>query len=192
MTSRPITMDEYKLIIQTMYEGGLGFRPNPKIALLLQLEASCGLRVSDSKNICLNNIYKTSDNHYRLKVKEKKTGKHRDTFFFEDLYYKLSEYCIENGIKKDEPIFKITTRQVNKYLAAVVSYLDLGPDIGTHSFRKLFSTELARLTDLHTVSIALNHSNINTTVRYIAKNPNVDAALEECGSKLLNIEVTNK
>ena len=56
MTSRPITMDEYKLIIQTMYEGGLGFRPNPKIALLLQLEASCGLRVSDSKSICLNNI----------------------------------------------------------------------------------------------------------------------------------------
>jgi hypothetical protein len=56
----------------------------------------------------------------------------------------------------------------------------------------LFSTELARLTDLHTVSIALNHSNINTTVRYIAKNPNVDAALEECGSKLLNIEVKNK
>lgn len=115
MTSRPITMDEYKLIIQTMYEGGLGFRPNPKIALLLQLEASCGLRVSDSKSICLNNIYRTSDNRYRLKIKEKKTGKHRDTFFFEDLYYKLSEYCIENGIKKDEPIFKITTRQVNKY-----------------------------------------------------------------------------
>jgi integrase len=64
--------------------------------------------------------------------------------------------------------------------------------VGTHSFRKLFATELFRRTDLLTTSMALLHSNINTTVRYLAKNPHLDSALEECGSKLLNIEVKHK
>ena len=193
MTSRPITMDEYKLIIQTIYEGGCGFRPNPTIALLCQMQSSCGLRINDCLRVRLKDIYKSEDgqNHYRIKIKEQKTGKWRDTIFYADLYFKLSEYCIEHGRKKDEPIFNLTSRAVSKYLKKVTEYLDLD-GVGTHSFRKLFATELFRRTDLLTTSMALLHSNINTTVRYLAKNPHLDSALEEYGSKLLNIEVKHK
>ena len=139
----------------------------------------------------LKDIYKSEDNHYRIKVKEQKTGKWRDTIFYADLYFKLSEYCIEHGRKKDEPIFNLTSRAVSKYLKKVTEYLDLD-GVGTHSFRKLYATEIFKNSDLLTVSMALMHSNINTTVRYLAKNPRLDSVLEECGSKLLNIEVTNK
>ena len=191
MTSRPITMDEYKLIIQTIYEGGCGFRPTPTIALLAQMQASCGLRINDCLRVRLKDIYKSEDNHYRIKIKEQKTGKYRDTIFYADLYFQLSEYCVEHGRKKDEPIFDLTSRAVSKYLKKVTEYLDLD-GVGTHSFRKLFATELFRQTDLLTTSMALLHSNINTTVRYLAKNPHLDSALEECGSKLLNIEVKHK
>ena len=191
MTSRPITMDEYKLIIQTIYEGGCGFRPNPTIALLAQMQASCGLRINDCLRVRLKDIYKSEDNHYRIKIKEQKTGKYRDTIFYADLYFQLSEYCVEHSRKKDEPIFDLTSRAVSKYLKKVTEYLDLD-GVGTHSFRKLFATELFRQTDLLTTSMALLHSNINTTVRYLAKNPHLDSALEECGSKLLNIEVKHK
>ncbi len=189
MTSRPLTMEEYKLIIQTMYEQGhCGFRPNPTIALILTIEGSCGLRINDCLRIRLSDIYKTDDNKFRIKIKEQKTGKYRDSFFYDDLYYKLSEYCVEHGRKKDEPIFQLSSRQVNKYLNKITSYLGLSGNISSHSFRKLFATEIFRLTDIHTVSSVLNHSNINTTVRYLAKNPNVDSALEKCGSKLIIFE----
>ena len=116
MTSRPITMDEYKLIIQTIYDGGCGFRPNPTIALLAQMQASCGLRINDCLRVRLKDIYKSEDNHYRIKIKEQKTGKYRDTIFYADLYFQLSEYCVEHGRKKDEPIFDLTSRAVSKYL----------------------------------------------------------------------------
>ena len=193
MTSRPITMDEYKLIVQTIYDGGCGFRPNSTIALLCQMQASCGLRINDCLRVRLKDIYKSEDshNHYRIKIKEQKTGKWRDTIFYADLYFKLSEYCIEHGRKKDEPIFNLTSRAVSKYLKKVTEYLDLD-GVGTHSFRKLYATEIFKNSDLLTVSMALMHSNINTTVRYLAKNPRLDSVLEECGSKLLNIEVKNK
>ena len=193
MTSRPITMDEFKTIIQTILDGGYNFRPNPTIALLAQMQASCGLRINDCLRVRLKDIYKSEDgqNHYRIKIKEQKTGKWRDTIFYADLYFKLSEYCIEHGRKKDEPIFNLTSRAVSKYLKKVTEYLDLD-GVGTHSFRKLYATEIFKNSDLLTVSMALMHSNINTTVRYLAKNPRLDSVLEECGSKLLNIEVTNK
>ena len=191
MTSRPITMDEYKLIIQTIYDGGCGFRPNPTIAVLAQMQASCGLRINDCLRVRLKDIYKSEDNHYRIKIKEQKTGKYRDTIFYADLYFQLSEYCVDHGGRRNIPIFDLTSRAVSKYLKKVTEYLDLD-GVGTHSFRKLFATELFRRTDLLTTSMALLHSNINTTVRYLAKNPHLDSALEECGSKLLNIEVKHK
>ncbi|MBR5022678.1 MAG: tyrosine-type recombinase/integrase [Oscillospiraceae bacterium] len=191
MTSRPITMEEFKNIVQAIMDGGYNFRPNPTIALLCQMQASCGLRINDCLRVRLKDIYKSEDNHYRIKVKEQKTGKWRDTIFYADLYFKLSEYCIEHGRKKDEPIFNLTSRAVSKYLKKVTEYLDLD-GVGTHSFRKLYATEIFKNSDLLTVSMALMHSNINTTVRYLAKNPRLDSVLEECGSKLLNIEVTNK
>lgn len=191
MTSRPITMDEFKTIIQTISDGGYNFRPNPTIALLAQMQASCGLRINDCLRVRLKDIYKSEDNHYRIKIKEQKTGKYRDTIFYADLYFKLSEYCIEHGRKKDEPIFNLTSRAVSKYLKKVTEYLDLD-GVGTHSFRKLYATEIFKNSDLLTVSMALMHSNINTTVRYLAKNPHLDSVLEECGSKLLNIEVKHK
>lgn len=189
MTSRPLTLEEYKLILQTMCEPGhCGFRPNPTIALILMIEGSCGLRINDCLRIRLCDIYKTSDNKFRIKIKEQKTGKYRDSFFYDDLYYKLSEYCVEHGRKKDEPIFQLSSRQVNKYLNKITSYLGLSGNISSHSFRKLFATEIFRQSDIYTISTILNHSNINTTARYLSQNPNIDSVLEKCGGEFIILD----
>ena len=43
-TTVALTENQFRELIKTMYEGGAGFRPNPKIATILTLEANLGLR----------------------------------------------------------------------------------------------------------------------------------------------------
>ena len=53
-----LTTEQYKEIITTMQSGFSGFRPNPRIAMALQLEANLGLRISDI--VKLTDIDKTT------------------------------------------------------------------------------------------------------------------------------------
>ena len=42
-----LTTEQYREIITTMKEGGIGFRPNERIATALVLEGNLGIRISD-------------------------------------------------------------------------------------------------------------------------------------------------
>lgn len=71
-------------------------------------------------------------------------------------------------LSSDEIIFPITERAVQKYLNKVTDYLDL-KNIGTHSFRKFYATDIYEKNghDIVLVQKLLQHSSAATTQRYI-------------------------
>ena len=69
-TTVALTENQFRELIKTMYEGGAGFRPNPKIATILTLEANLGLRISDILNLKMKDIIQTKYNR-RKNRKEK-------------------------------------------------------------------------------------------------------------------------
>ena len=105
-TSRPITNEEHRLIMQTMSETHVGIRPNPEIIHILTIECSTGLRLSDILSMKLSDIY-LSDQGYRLKIVERKTKKERNVPIPLELQNYITEYAISAGCKRNERIFYI-------------------------------------------------------------------------------------
>ena len=165
--TKALTTEQYKEIIQTMKEGGCGFRENERIATALVLEGNLGLRISDILHLRPCDILLDGD-RYRLEIVEQKTSKKR--VFTVPLVIKqyIDNYCLRNGIKDNERIFPITERAVQKQLKLVCDYLELD-GISTHSFRKWYATEIYKNNDYDIVLVQrlLQHSSSATTQRYI-------------------------
>lgn len=176
--TKALTTEQYKEIIQTMKEGGCGFRGNERIATALVLEGNLGLRISDILNLRPCDILLDGD-RYRLEIVEQKTSKKR--VFTVPLVIKqyIDNYCLRNGIKDTEKIFPITERAVQKQLKVVCDYLELD-GISTHSFRKWYATEIYKNNDYDIVLIQklLQHASVSTTQRYIGIDvPRIEAAI---------------
>ena len=79
-------------------------------------------------------------------------------------------YCSENNINKNDIIFPVTTRAVQKYLKKVADYLGI-ENVGTHSFRKFFASDVYENNnhDIELVRELLQHSSAATTQRYIKR-----------------------
>ena len=77
-------------------------------------------------------------------------------------------YAVDNGINEKELLFPVQERAVQKYLKKVVDYLGY-QNIGTHSFRKFFATEIYKDNgyNIALVQQLLQHSSIAITQRYI-------------------------
>lgn len=166
-TTVALTQEQYTEIITTMREGGAGFRPNNRIASCLVLEANLGLRIEDILKLRLSDIIKDGS-RYRLNIIEKKTQKKR-TFTVPFMIYQFMQiYCLENNIGEDDIMFPITERAVQKHLQKVADYLGY-ENIGTHSFRKFFATEIYKDNDYNIVLVQklLQHSSVAVTQRYI-------------------------
>ena len=166
-TTVALTQEQYTEIIKTMREGFSGCRPNDRVAMALIIEANLGLRVSDITNLKLKDIIKDGD-RYRLDIVEQKTDKKRTFTVPTPLYQYIQQYCIDNGIKSNEIIFNITERAVQKQLKLVCDYLGY-ENIGTHSFRKFFATNIYVNSDFNIslVQTLLQHSSPSITQRYI-------------------------
>ncbi|WP_081441828.1 tyrosine-type recombinase/integrase [Butyrivibrio proteoclasticus] len=166
-TTVALTQDQYKEMIQTIREGGIGFRKNDRIANALVLEANLGLRIEDILNLKLNDIIPDGD-RYRLNIVEQKTKKKRSFTVPFPIYQYIKLYAMENGIGPDERLFAISERNVQKYLQKVSGYLGYD-NIGTHSFRKFFATEIYLNNDYNIVLVQqlLQHSSVAITQRYI-------------------------
>lgn len=179
-TTVAVTKEQYISIIQTMRAGFIGFRPNPRAAMALILEANLGTRVSDNIKLCLNHIIHDGD-RYRLDIREQKTKKKRTFTVPLPLYVYLQQYCLENNIKPNERIIPVTTRAVEKALKKVADYLGY-ENIGTHSFRKFFATNIYMNNEFDIVLAQqlLQHTSIETTKRYIG-----------IGSKTLETAIQN-
>lgn len=190
--TRAITEAEYNEIIQVMREGKPGyFKPNPKAAMALVLEANLGIRISDITGIppTRNNPGTTGlrlcdiirdGNRWRLSITEQKTGKPRWFTVSDEIRAYIVDWCYQNGIGQTEPIVGIKRRSVQDALKKVTDFLELDR-VGTHSFRKYFATKIYEDND-HDVALVkeiLQHTSLETTQRYLrVSSERVDSALK--------------
>ena len=174
-----LTTEQYKEIIQTMKEGFCGCRPNDRIATALVLEGNLGLRISDILKLRPADIVRDGD-RYRLEITEQKTGKRRVFTVPLVIQQYIENYCLRSGIKRNDLIFPITERAVQKQLAIVCDYLGYS-GISTHSFRKWYATEIYKNNDydIALVQRLLQHSSAAVTQRYIGIEPQrIEAAIQ--------------
>lgn len=162
-----LTEEQYEEIIKTMRTGSTWFRPNERIAAILILEANLGMRISDVLAMTPQSIVKDG-NRYRLNISEIKTKKRRTFTVPKEIVDFIKKYCKENGIGPKDYIFPITERNVQIYLAKVCDYLGY-ENIGTHSFRKFFATDILVKNNYNFLLVQklLQHASVTTTQRYI-------------------------
>ena len=167
ITTVALTKEQYKEIIETMRSGGKGFRPNEKIATALILEANLGMRISDILALTPKNIIKDG-NRYRLNIVEKKTKKKRPFTVPDKIHSFIMDYCTKYEIQPTELLFPYTERNIQKYLKKVTDYLGY-ENIGTHSFRKFFATDIWEKNSYNIILVQqlLQHSSPTITQRYI-------------------------
>ena len=177
--TKALTAAQYKEIIQAMKEGFCGCRPNERVATALVLEGNLGLRISDIVKLRLCDIVLDGD-RYRLEIVEQKTGKSRVFTVPLVIQQYIENYCLRNGLRRDELIFPLTERAIQKQLKIVCDYLGF-EGISTHSFRKWYATEIYKNSgyDIALVQRLLQHSSAATTQRYIGMEPQrIEAAIE--------------
>ena len=177
--TKALTTEQYKEIIQTMKEGFCGCRPNERVATALVLEGNLGLRISDIVKLHPCDIVRDGD-RFRLEIVEQKTGKRRVFTVPLVIAQYVENYCLRNGFGKEDLIFPITERAVQKQLAIVCAYLGF-EGISTHSFRKWYATEIYKANgyDITLVQRLLQHSSAATTQRYIGMEPQrIEAAIQ--------------
>ena len=171
MAMRPLEPDEFKQIITLVLEGfttstGAKFRPNKQVALILQLQASLGLRIGDVMGLQVKNF-----RNGKLENVEAKTGKLQYRSINPAVIEAVKEYAGEKGLAPEDKLFDISIRAVQKQLTLVTEHLGL-EYIGTHSFRKMFATMVYQMNgnDIELLKELLNHTCISTTQRYIRVN----------------------
>ena len=174
-----LTTEQYREIITMMKSGGCGFRGNERIATALVLEGNLGLRISDIVRLRLCDIVRDGD-RYRLAITEQKTGKQRVFTVPLVIEQYIENYCLRNGISRNDLMFPVTTRAIQKQLALVCNYLGY-EGISTHSFRKWYATEIYKNNgyDIALVQRLLQHSSAAVTQRYIGIEPQrIEKAIE--------------
>ena len=166
-TTVALTKEMYQEIIETIQTGGNGFRANPRIAAALQMEANLGLRIGDILQLRLVDIIRDAG-RYRLNIVEEKTGKPRTFTVPAEVYSWLRDYADANGIAKDQRLFPLTVRAVQKHLKMVCDYLEL-ENVSTHSFRKFLATNVYENSghNIALVQTILQHASPTITRRYI-------------------------
>ena len=177
--TKALTTEQYTEIIKTMKEGSSAFRPNERIATALVLEGNLGLRISDILKLRPSDIVRDGD-RYRLEITEQKTGKQRVFTVPLVIEQYIENYCLRNGIGRNDLIFPITERAVQKQLSLVCDYLGY-QGISTHSFRKWYATEIYKANgyDIALVQRLLQHSSAAVTQRYIGIEPQrIEAAIQ--------------
>ncbi len=166
-TTVALNQEQYLEIINAMKIGGDGFRRNEKIATALVIEANLGMRIGDILNLRLCDIIPDGD-RYRLNIREEKTNKKRTFSVPLSIYQYLKIYMMENNKKPTDRLFDVGERQVQRYLSKVARFLEY-KNIGTHSFRKYFATEIYKDNDYNIILVQqlLQHSSVAVTQRYI-------------------------
>lgn len=183
-TTRPITMNEYETILNLITNGFdyevdgtvKTFKSNNQLKLALILESNLGLRVSDIKELTSNNF-----KNGKLEKTEKKTGKLQYRNVNSTIYNYVKEYVIENNLKPNDKLIKVSDRAIQKQLKIVCDYLGLS-NVSTHSFRKLYATTQYENSNnnIELVKELLNHTSIATTQKYIRVSQQaIDKASEE-------------
>lgn len=166
-----LTEEIYKNIITTIRTGfkleNKNIKPNGRIATALVVEANLGMRIGDILSLRISDFIKDGD-RYRLDIIEKKTSKKRTFTVPKDIISFIEHYAYTNKIKESAKLFDISERAVQKHLESVSKYLNIN-DLGTHSFRKFFATQIYINSNynIELVRVLLQHSSITVTQKYI-------------------------
>lgn len=169
--TRPLEPEEFEEIIKLVLNGfdyvdnkGVTrkFLPNKELGLILTLEASLGLRISDVLKLTVNDIRKG-----KLEVTEKKTGKLNYRKIPSSLVDVVRDYALDNGLKANDRLTNMSDSNVRKRLSIVTKKLGY-KNIGSHSFRKYFArTVIDKTGDIELVRVLLNHSSLAVTQNYL-------------------------
>lgn len=166
-----LTEEQYRKIIELIRSGFiLGERkvkPNVRIATILVLEATLGLRLGDTIRLNMDSFVKDGQ-RWRLDIVEKKTGKAREFTVPDEVYSFIQNYAYEQGISKRAKLFDISPRQVERFLEGVCKVLEY-QRVSTHSFRKYFATMIYLNNNYNLILVQrlLQHSSVEVTRRYI-------------------------
>lgn len=170
-----LTNESYTKIITTIRTGfkleDKKVKPNERIATALVVEANLGIRIGDILSLHMSDFIKDGDRH-RLDIIEKKTKKKRVFTVPLEIYNFIQNYAYSNGIKPSAKLFDISERAIQKHLEAVSKYLSIN-NLGTHSFRKFFATQIYINSNynIELVRVLLQHSSVTVTQKYIGIQP---------------------
>ena len=181
---RPLEKEEYEKIIETItfgFEDEKGKCYGRKqTAAVLVVQANTGLRIGDLLSLRLCDIVKDGNRYHFNNFREQKTKKIRTFTISPEIYTYMQTYALENGIKPDSKLFNISSRGISKHLKRVCDYLGY-ERVGTHSFRKMYATEIYHISgnDIALISSLLSHSSIAITQKYIGvTSENIEKALK--------------
>ena len=126
------------------------------------------MRIGDVLKLTLNDFIPNGRGEFKLSITEQKTKKVKDVVVNDNLYNNIKLYTLENSIKADEPIIKMSVRNVQMQLKIVCDVLGLNC-VSTHSFRKFYAMRMFEDNNYNfeVVRALLNHSNVGITQRYL-------------------------
>ena len=184
--------EEYEQVVAYLrygfHIGDRQVRPNDRIATIVVLEATLGLRLCDILELRMTSFVKDGD-RYRLDIVEKKTKKLRAFTVPLDVYSYIQGYALEKNISASAKLFDISERQVQRHLNLVFQKMELPVrSYGSHSSRKYFATRVYVDSDYNIALVQklLQHSSPAVTQRYIGiSQKDVEDALEKTKSHLL-------
>lgn len=169
--ARPIERDEFFQVLNLCQNGFKyqeeskfkTFRGNKQLAMTLILQANLGLRISD-----VLKLKPSTFKNDKLEIIEKKTGKLQYRDINSNLKNIIYEFAMENSIKPNENIIKLSRHGIHKQLKIITAYLGL-TNISSHSFRKFYGVVVYEESggDIELLKELFNHSDVSTTQRYI-------------------------
>lgn len=186
------TDEEYTKCVELLRNGfmleGHFIKPNNRIATIVVLEATLGLRLGDILSLRLSSFVKEGE-RWRLDIVEQKTKKMRCFTVPIAVYSFIQEYALQNNIGYEVKLFDISARQVQRHLNKVFTKLELPlRKYGSHSFRKLFCTKVYTENefDLVLTQTLMQHSSPEVTRRYLnISSKRIEEALNKTASHLI-------
>lgn len=145
------------------YGKDIKIRSNFQIYIILLLQLNTGLRIGDVLALRKSNLAGGI-----LNIKEQKTKKIQNRRINTEIYEIINSYCCRKSILKNDKLFKVKVRWVQRYLQKI-SFI-LGIDgVSTHSFRKTYAhiQYMNSNCNIELVRKLLNHSSISVTQRYL-------------------------
>lgn len=167
-----LNTEQFEKIIQCLVDGihtdKVILKPNQETAFALTLQGNLGLRIGDIVNLKLNDFV-FDGWRYTLDIIEEKTNKSRKQFTVNKFIYEYAlNYCLDNGIRRNNKMITIGVRAIQKNLKKVAEYLGY-KNISTHSFRKYFATSIYMENNYNIILVQklLQHTKADTTQAYI-------------------------
>ena len=184
--------EEYEKVVGLLRNGFMLWdrlvKPNPRIATIVVLEATLGLRLSDILELRMTSFIRDGD-RYRLDIVERKTNKTRAFTVPLDVYTYIQGYALENNISATSKLFEISGRQVQRHLNLAIRKMGLPlRSYGSHSARKYFATKVYVDSgfNIELVRVLLQHASVSTTQRYVGiSQKDIEDALENTKTHLL-------